>query len=665
MATYTSNYAWTKPEGSDPVDITVLNNNLDSQDNIVHNAYMQFAPVFSTAQTYAVGDVVLYANNLYKCITAVTVAGAWDAAKWTQVKVSDICGGGGGGGTSDYSQLTNKPSINSVTLVGNKTGTQLGLQNTGEASVGVEELIRDTVGRVGKNLMVYPYYEGTEEEQGVTFTDNGDGTITLSGTSSASAYHFIERDSSLFLEAGDYILSGGILNAWLYLYTNSGTEITHTTNSDTSVKVTIPSDGYYRVSLVIPASKTFSDVTCYPMIRRAEVVDDTYESYYPPIEDEIEKLKIQLSVMPTASATYVGKIVQFVGTTDATYTHGYYYECTNNGGTYSWTQLNVQPSSGSGGGHTIVNGAGTSMTQRDALQFTGGLAVSDDSTNERTVVSDEYEIILWEDWQTIVANHEENLHPNAVITGVPGANGDISVDLMTKLWENPSPTASFAAQNITLSSSDYDLLLLVCKLSDTYNGTTSCISPKGMGGKWDLASYASNGPLNWIRFTEYVSDTIINIHDAYTVISGQTGTVDNSRLIPYQIYGIKTTASVKINAVAMDVKASVEYSTSERLIGKWIDGSTLYEKTIDFGALPNNTRKTVNHNISNLGTIVDAKGWGNDTTNAQYYPIPFATNTALTNNIQMFVDNTKITIDTGANRTSINGYITLRYTKNS
>ena len=64
MATYTSNYAWTKPEGSDPVDITVLNNNLDSQDNIVHNAYMQLAPVFSTASTYAVGDVVLYANNL-------------------------------------------------------------------------------------------------------------------------------------------------------------------------------------------------------------------------------------------------------------------------------------------------------------------------------------------------------------------------------------------------------------------------------------------------------------------------------------------------------------------------------------------------------------------------------------------------------------------------
>ena len=35
--------------------------------------------------------------------------------------------GGGGGGTSDYTDLSNKPKINSNTLSGNKTGSQLGL----------------------------------------------------------------------------------------------------------------------------------------------------------------------------------------------------------------------------------------------------------------------------------------------------------------------------------------------------------------------------------------------------------------------------------------------------------------------------------------------------------------------------------------------------------
>ena len=40
-------------------------------------------------------------------------------------------GGNGSSGTDDYSQLINKPSVNSVTLTGNKTSTDLGLYGTG------------------------------------------------------------------------------------------------------------------------------------------------------------------------------------------------------------------------------------------------------------------------------------------------------------------------------------------------------------------------------------------------------------------------------------------------------------------------------------------------------------------------------------------------------
>ena len=38
-------------------------------------------------------------------------------------------GGGGGGGTTNYEQLTHKPNINGVQLIGNKTSAQLGLQD--------------------------------------------------------------------------------------------------------------------------------------------------------------------------------------------------------------------------------------------------------------------------------------------------------------------------------------------------------------------------------------------------------------------------------------------------------------------------------------------------------------------------------------------------------
>lgn len=46
------------------------------------------APAFSTAATYDVGDRVTYNGALYRCTTAVTTAGAWNAADWTAVKLA-------------------------------------------------------------------------------------------------------------------------------------------------------------------------------------------------------------------------------------------------------------------------------------------------------------------------------------------------------------------------------------------------------------------------------------------------------------------------------------------------------------------------------------------------------------------------------------------------
>lgn len=55
---------------------------------------------------------------------------------------------------------------------------------------------------------------------------------------------------------------------------------------------------------------------------------------------------IQVSTMPTAGVDELGNVYQFIGTTNANYTHGYFYECVSDGGnpaTYSWVQMNVQP----------------------------------------------------------------------------------------------------------------------------------------------------------------------------------------------------------------------------------------------------------------------------------------------------------------------------------
>ena len=45
------------------------------------------SPKFSTGSTYTVGNFVIYTGALYRCTTAVTVAGAWSASNWVQTTV--------------------------------------------------------------------------------------------------------------------------------------------------------------------------------------------------------------------------------------------------------------------------------------------------------------------------------------------------------------------------------------------------------------------------------------------------------------------------------------------------------------------------------------------------------------------------------------------------
>lgn len=89
---------------------------------------------------------------------------------------------------------------------------------------------------------------------------------------------------------------------------------------------------------------------------------------------------IQVSSMPTASASELGKVYQYIGSTTLVYTHGYFYECVSDGAgtpTYSWEEVST-----SKGGHDIKND-GVAVTSRDTMNFTD-FDIADDSTNEET-----------------------------------------------------------------------------------------------------------------------------------------------------------------------------------------------------------------------------------------------------------------------------------------
>lgn len=106
----------------------------------------------------------------------------------------------------------------------------------------------------------------------------------------------------------------------------------------------------------------------------------------------------------------------------------------------------------------------------------------------------------------------------------------------------------------------------------------------------------------------------------------------------------------------------VIYSTDEQVIGEWIDGSTLYQKTIDFGALPNNTSKSVNHNISNLNRVVYFLSTAQNSSGTGR-PIPDANTSSLNSQIRTYWDSTKVYIATAADQSAYTAYVTLQYTK--
>lgn len=112
---------------------------------------------------------------------------------------------------------------------------------------------------------------------------------------------------------------------------------------------------------------------------------------------------------------------------------------------------------------------------------------------------------------------------------------------------------------------------------------------------------------------------------------------------------------------------AVHYSTSEQVIGTWIDGSTLYQKTVELGAMPNATTKTVAHGISNVETIVSIDGYAKNTNNGVCVKLPHVYNDAtFAKSLMIYADATNITLkDTENLSVYTEAYATLQYTKSS
>ena len=108
----------------------------------------------------------------------------------------------------------------------------------------------------------------------------------------------------------------------------------------------------------------------------------------------------------------------------------------------------------------------------------------------------------------------------------------------------------------------------------------------------------------------------------------------------------------------------VNYSTDEQVIGTWIDGKPIYQKTIAFGTLPNATEKQVAHNISDIDVVIGSAGcsWKSDRSSCTQ--LPYVNPSSATSSIGLYANSTVIGVVTGTDRRTFTiTYVTLQYTK--
>lgn len=109
--------------------------------------------------------------------------------------------------------------------------------------------------------------------------------------------------------------------------------------------------------------------------------------------------------------------------------------------------------------------------------------------------------------------------------------------------------------------------------------------------------------------------------------------------------------------------AGKNYSLSEYIVGTWVDGRPLYQKTIDCGTLKNDNTSTINHKIANIRYIVGVEGVMYNSSGIAT-PLPYIDNNTLSNSVKVSTSREDIWIETGSDRTAYTAFITLRYTKN-
>lgn len=208
------------------------------------------------------------------------------------------------------------------------------------------------------------------------------------------------------------------------------------------------------------------------------------------------------------------------------------------------------------------------------------------------------------------------------------------------------------------------------------NGETASTSAHGLAKLYDGVDSTSTTLAATANAVKTTYDAIgTSITAAITAALAQSGYVGTTNIADGAVTtakietGAVDTVSIADNAVTaakMDLSTlSGNYSTSEVDTGyTWVNGKHIYKKTINCGALPNTTTKTVAHGVSDIARIIKFEGWAYKSASDPDFPLPYVSPNA-TNSVGLAITpNDSINITTGSDRSTwTESYVTMYYTK--
>jgi len=326
------------------------------------------------------------------------------------------------------------------------------------------------------------------------------------------------------------------------------------------------------------------------------------------------------------------------------------------------------PSSDTEDKHIILDSEDVVYPQRSFLQFTGDANIVDDETNDKTIVDitgggAEIEEMTQAEYDAL---------PNTKLTdGVLRAIKDEYSPADSKLvglgdcystserqigcWKDGKP--------LYQKTFVYD-----CTNTSNVQEALDCGSLEEIKVTKDAYFINSLGDIvhTWwvnVNFWEYLWEATSGHYKCLVKRNTSYSEWQSSvKFVCTYQYTKTTDAAGSGNWTPSGVPAA-HYSTSEQVVGTWVTGKPLYQKTVDIGSLPSNDTKTVAHGVADLNLIVSCKGFAYNSSYT-FLSLPSINVDSLTYGVQLESDRTNITVKTKESWMNVySGFVTIQYTK--